>query len=133
MNLPRNFRLMEELDNSSKYKGISYGLQNPDDIDFIYWYGTFITATGHVINFNFICDETYPFSSPIFYFDESYLYLDIDDLDDNEFGILINKIKELCEEETIQLKSDLEPIKSWTPIKTIGSLLTEIRELIGEP
>ena len=69
MDIPRNFRLMDELDGSSKFPGVSYGLQNPEDIDFIYWYGTFITGTGHTINFNFICDDTYPFTSPLFYFD----------------------------------------------------------------
>ena len=133
MDLPRNFKLMDELDNCSKYTGVSYGLQNPDDIDFTYWYGTFITETGHVINFNFICDETYPFTPPIFYFDENYLYLDPDDCEDDEYGVLVKKVKELCEDESVKLKHDLDPVINWIPNKTIGSFLTEIRTLIGEP
>ena len=33
MDIPRNFKLMDELDNSSNFPGVSYGLQNPEDID----------------------------------------------------------------------------------------------------
>ena len=133
MDIPRNFKLMDELDNSSDFPGVSYGLQNPEDIDFIYWYGTFITSTGHVINFNFICDDTYPFTSPLFYFDESYLNLLSEDCDDEEYGVLIDRIKDLFDEESTKLKEDCLPITNWTPEKNIGIFLSEIRSLIGEP
>ena len=133
MGLPRNFKLMDELDNSSNYPGVSYGLQNPEDIDFTYWYGTFITGTGHIINFNFICDDTYPYSPPLFFFDENYMFLDTNDCEDKEYGVLIDKVKYLCEEDTIKLSEKVYPIKNWKSTKNIGTFLSEIRDLIGEP
>ncbi|KAJ3355289.1 E2 ubiquitin-conjugating protein mms2 [Allomyces javanicus] len=71
--VPRNFRLLEELEKGEKGIGdgtISYGLANPDDIFMSDWNGT-ILGPPHSVHENRIysltlhCDQNYPDSAPI--------------------------------------------------------------------
>ncbi|QSL66222.1 hypothetical protein MERGE_000597 [Pneumocystis wakefieldiae] len=76
MQIPRNFRLLEELEKGEKGFGdgtFSYGLVDIDDMSLSNWIGT-ILGPAHSVYENRIyslkiyCDETYPDMPPVIYF-----------------------------------------------------------------
>ena len=62
--LPRNFKLLEELENDSKYNGISYGLKNPDDINLQNFSGMIIDQNANMSTFDIFCSNDYPKKPP---------------------------------------------------------------------
>jgi len=74
--VPRNFRLLEELEKGEKGIGdgsCSYGLEDGDDIMMNNWNGTII-GPGHTVHENriyslrIVCPQTYPDSPPEIHF-----------------------------------------------------------------
>ncbi len=74
--VPRNFRLLEELEKGATGIGdgtISYGLLDGDDLLMKYWNGTIIGPSNTVHEFRIyslriLCDEKYPSMPPILAF-----------------------------------------------------------------
>lgn len=64
MSLPRNFKLLEEIENDSKHNGISYGLKEADDIELRDFTGMIIDKNGGISTFDIHCSERYPQKAP---------------------------------------------------------------------
>ncbi|OAX84130.1 hypothetical protein ACJ72_01496 [Emergomyces africanus] len=71
--VPRNFRLLEELENGEKGRGAaeacSYGLANGDDVSMTDWNGTILgpphsVHENRIYSVNIKCGENYPDSPP---------------------------------------------------------------------
>lgn len=70
--VPRNFRLLEELEHGEKGQGssmVSVGLRDSDDILLRYWNGTIIGPPGtsfenRILCLEIYCDENYPKGPP---------------------------------------------------------------------
>lgn len=70
--VPRSFRLLEELDRGEKGFGdgtVSYGMEDPEDINMKNWTGTVIGPAntvhdGRIYNLRIHCDMTYPAQAP---------------------------------------------------------------------
>ncbi|OQS05668.1 DNA topoisomerase 2 DNA gyrase B [Thraustotheca clavata] len=74
--IPRNFKLLEELESAEKGHGdmsISYGLEQADDIFLTYWIGTILGPAGtchdgRIYSLKIHCGEHYPNQPPDVYF-----------------------------------------------------------------
>ena len=124
--IPRTFRLLEELENSSKINGVSYGLEDSTDNNFIKWTGSLIANTGHFICLSFECKPDYPTSRPIVQFDKEYKSRTKKDYED-EMGTYVERLNALCVSGTSTLS---DSVLSWNDKKTIGSYLEELKKKI---
>ncbi len=74
--IPRNFRLLEELERGEKGFGdgtVSYGMEDGDDIQMKNWTGTIIgppgtTHDGRIYTLRITCGNSYPNQAPLVWF-----------------------------------------------------------------
>lgn len=133
--IPREFRLLEELDNSSQITGVSYGLEDPSDNDFINWTGGLMANTGHFIGLTFECLPTYPESAPIIHFDKDLINQSPSNQED-EMKTYLKRVHTMCKREVLKSGDEVitshlkDDVLSWNESKTIGSYLFELHKKI---
>jgi ubiquitin-conjugating enzyme E2 variant len=120
--VPRNFRLLEELEHGEKAQGasmVSYGLRDGDDIMLRYWNGTIIGPPGtafenRIICCELFCDENYPKTPPQVRFQ--------------------NKVNMSCVNPNGTIdRNKFAPFQGWNSKTTIENLLNELRREMAAP
>jgi ubiquitin-conjugating enzyme E2 variant len=120
--IPRNFKLLEELEKGEKGLGaesISYGLTNQDDITMTNWNGTILgpphsTHENRIYSLNIVCDDSYPDQPPKVKF--------------------ISKINLPCvDDEGNVVVSKLEILNNWKRSYTMETVLLELRVAMANP
>ena len=126
--MPRPFRLLEELKNSSKFEGVNYGLRDQSDKSFTHWDGSIISQYGDVVSFTFVCDENYPKTAPKIKFDSAYL--NYTKKDDGNMKHILKRLLPLCTFNTTEFSPECSVVLAWTPKQTIGEFLSNIRNTL---
>ncbi len=70
-NIPRSFRLLEELERAEKGQVdgyISYGLEQEDDVNLVNWVASIMDRNGDLHSLKLKCPEDYPSRPPTVYF-----------------------------------------------------------------
>ncbi len=109
--IPRNFKLLDEIDNDSKYTGISYGLKEADDIKLEYFTGMVIDSRGIISNFEIYCSQKYPKEAPT---------VELIDTDSDTIDNMFRDCK---------LKTSCEVIKGWKESSCIADILLHIQKV----
>ncbi|CAN6478166.1 unnamed protein product [Victoria cruziana] len=118
--IPRNFRLLEELERGEKGIGdgtVSYGMDDADDIYMRSWTGTIIgppgtVHEGKIYQLKLFCDKDYPDRPPTVRFQSRINMTCVDQetgsVDPNQFSLLGNWQRECTMEDIlIQLKKEM--------------------------
>ena len=108
--MPRNFKLLEEIENDSKYSGISYGLKEADDIKLEHFTGMVIDSRQYISNFEIYCSQMYPKVAPTV----TLIDTDNERLDD----LFIDD----------ELKTSCDVIKGWKESSCIADILLYIQK-----
>ncbi|CAK7900510.1 ubiquitin-conjugating enzyme variant Mms2p [[Candida] anglica] len=120
--IPRNFKLLEELEKGEKGLGaesISYGLSNQDDITMTYWNGTILgpphsTHENRIYSLQIVCDKTYPDKPPQVSF--------------------VSRINLPCVDETGKVVVDrFDTLQNWKRVYTMETVLLELRKNMAAP
>ncbi|ODV77838.1 UBC-like protein [Suhomyces tanzawaensis NRRL Y-17324] len=115
--IPRNFKLLEELEKGEKGLGaelISYGLTNQDDISMTNWNGTILgpphsTHENRIYSLSIVCDENYPDKPPKVQF--------------------VSKINLPCVDSQGHVVVDkFDTLKNWKRSYTMETVLLELRK-----
>ncbi|KAL5721138.1 Ubiquitin-conjugating enzyme E2 variant 1C [Ranunculus cassubicifolius] len=118
--LPRNFRLLEELERGEKGIGdgtVSYGMDDGDDIYMRSWTGTIIgphnsVHEGRIYQLKLFCDKDYPEKPPSVRFHSrvnmTCVNHDTGVVESKKFGLLANWQREYTMEDILmQLKKEM--------------------------
>eukprot|EP01025_Chloroclados_australasicus_P005000 TRINITY_DN11405_c0_g3_i1.p2 TRINITY_DN11405_c0_g3~~TRINITY_DN11405_c0_g3_i1.p2 ORF type:complete len:163 (+),score=11.11 TRINITY_DN11405_c0_g3_i1:65-490(+) len=119
--VPRNFRLLEELEKGEKGIGdgsVSYGMEDTEDILMRHWNGTIIgppntVFDGRIYSLRIICDMDYPERPPKVSF--------------------LSRVNMAC----VKPNGDIDPavfhiIARWDRQYTIETILTELRKEMAQ-
>ena len=115
--VPRNFRLLEELEKGEKALGIgtvSYGLVNQDDLLLTNWNGSIFGPEkspfeGRIYNLSITCGDKYPDVPPTVKF-------------------MSPRINLPCVRQDGTVDSSFSVFKNWSPDQTIESTLVGLRQ-----
>eukprot|EP01027_Heterolobosea_sp_BB2_P001926 GEZU01002883.1.p1 GENE.GEZU01002883.1~~GEZU01002883.1.p1 ORF type:complete len:152 (-),score=30.18 GEZU01002883.1:165-587(-) len=121
--VPRNFRLLEELEKGERGTGdamTSYGLDNPDDITMSSWTGTIIgpestVHEGRIYTLKLYCGEDYPNKPPTVRF--------------------VTRINMGCVDGSGNIDKTRFPLlgSAWNSKYTIEKILQELRKEMASP
>ena len=119
--VPRNFRLLEELEKGEKGLGdpnVSYGLQQGDDITLTNWTGTIFGPPGgthenRISNLQMTCGPNYPQQPPSVRF--------------------TSRINLGCVNQTTGAVEGFRTLTSWSPAYTLETILLELRKEMCTP
>lgn len=121
--VPRNFKLLEELEIGEKGLGsesCSYGLADPDDITMTNWNATILgppnsNHSNRIYFLHITCDENYPLLPPTIKF--------------------VSKINLPCVDQTNGdlIISKFPTISNWKPSYSLEIILLDLRKLMASP
>ena len=125
--IPRNFRLLEELETAEKHGGdggISYGLADQNDTAMIHWNATIIGPDGSdyaggIYTLTIKVGKKYPEKPPVFTFTRS------------DFGSGIPGLRGRVRDDGTVDPKKLLVLKNWSPDYNIGTVLNELRNAMG--
>ena len=103
---PRNFKLMEELENVGKFSTISYGT---NDRELKTFEGSIFASNDMIYSLVIICDENYPITRPVVTFNGT--------------------LPKICNKDGSLLDNILEKI-GWDSTYSIGKYLTDLERNI---
>jgi ubiquitin-conjugating enzyme E2 variant len=118
--LPRNFRLLEELERGEKGIGtangtVSYGLEDPTDISLSTWTGT-IFLDGEIYSLKIVCGPEYPSKRPQVSFTKAFAGVEFV----NSINGTVDPLKIRC-------------LAYWKPSFGLEDVLREIRNEMAKP
>ncbi|EGV61642.1 E2 ubiquitin-conjugating protein mms2 [Yamadazyma tenuis] len=120
--IPRNFKLLEELEKGEKglsAESISYGLSNQDDITMTHWNGTILgpphsTHENRIYSLTIICDDKYPDKPPQVQF--------------------VSKINLPCVDSNGYVNPDkFDTLQNWKRSYSMETVLLELRRSMASP
>lgn len=119
--VPRNFRLLEELEAGEKGQGsqnVSVGLRDTDDIFLHYWTGTVVGPPGTTFEYRILsceiyCDESYPKKPPHIRF--------------------VSRLNLPCVDSDGTVNHKFSVFKSWDPKTTMDMCLASLRREMEVP